>query len=218
MLGYVIHPQMADTVKFAVSQPTRPERPVSAKSTEEKKTILKKRIKSVTSKSATSDALTANEKALIRACQLNDIDTVYDQLWKGTNVNCKIPLVGSSPLSIACQQANTAIISLLIEFGANARMQDEYGVAPIHWAANNKDPKIVKMLLAKGELSLADLSLQDSYGSTPLHFASVRNLSENIDVLISKGVNAVLLNNDSKKASEVTTDEDIKDKLISIYN
>ncbi|KAJ3312067.1 hypothetical protein HDV04_003455 [Boothiomyces sp. JEL0838] len=111
--------------------------------------------------------LTANEQILFEACRKGDIDTV-------TRV----------PLSIACQCGHTRIVSLLIEFGAEIKVKDDYGVTPIHWASNYDDPKLINTLLEKGDLGLSELSLKDSFGSTPLHFASVRNKANTVKLLL----------------------------------
>ncbi|KAJ3256992.1 hypothetical protein HK103_004975 [Boothiomyces macroporosus] len=158
--------------------------------------------------------LTANEQILFEACRKGDIDTVYDQLWKGTDVNRKFPHTGNTPLSIACQCGHTRIVSLLIEFGAEIKVKDDYGVTPIHWASNYDDPKLINTLLEKGDLGLSELSLKDSFGSTPLHFASVRNKANTVKLLLRAGSNPFITNNDSRKPSEVTTDSDIRDILI----
>jgi ankyrin repeat protein len=87
-------------------------------------------------------------------------------------------------LALACQKGFAPIVSILLEYGANTKIHDEYGTTPVHWASNLNDPTILKMLLLKGGLSLHDLSIQDSYGSTPLHFAAVRNLPMSVSMLV----------------------------------
>ncbi|KAJ3273218.1 hypothetical protein HDV01_004720 [Terramyces sp. JEL0728] len=162
--------------------------------------------------------LTANQKILFEACRTGDIDSVYDQLWKGTEVNIKIPRTGNTPLSIACQHGHTQIVSLLIEFGAQIKVADDYGVSPIHWASNYDDPKLINTLLDKGDLGLSELSLKDAFGSTPLHFASVRNKASTVKLLLRAGSNPFLTNNDSRKPSDVTTDPQVRDILVDEEN
>ena len=72
----------------------------------------------------------------------------------------------------------------------------------------------MQLLFKKGNLTAADFQVQDEYGSTPLHFASVRNSSEIVSFILAHGGNPLMLNNDSKRPSDVTTDEGIKVKLI----
>ncbi|KAJ3322275.1 hypothetical protein HDV06_003168 [Boothiomyces sp. JEL0866] len=163
-------------------------------------------------------SLTANELILFEACRQGNIDSVYDQLWKGTDVNIRIPHTGNTPLSIACQHGYSQIVSLLIEFGAQIKVSNDYGVTPIHWASNYDDPKLINTLLEKGDLGMSELSLKDAFGSTPLHFASVRNKVGAVKLLLRAGSNPFLTNNDSRKPSEVTTDSEVRDILIDEEN
>eukprot|EP00842_Homolaphlyctis_polyrhiza_P003904 jgi/Hompol1/4514/HPOL_003681-RA len=154
------------------------------------------------------------EVDLLRACEVGDIDNVYKLLWEGANINCRMPLVGSTPLMVACRQGNHKIASVLIEFGAQTKISDEYAATALHWAANSGKPNLVNMLVSKGRLSTSDMIKKDQFGSTPLHFASVRNLSGSVVALIQAGSDPSITNNDGRKPSELTTDDSIRQYLL----
>jgi ankyrin repeat protein len=73
----------------------------------------------------------------------------------------------------------------LLEFGANPTLPDQYGVTPLHWAANSGQTKLIHLLMEKGKLKAADLGKRDLYGSTPLHFATIKNLDKSVFALVS---------------------------------
>ena len=85
-------------------------------------------------------------------------------------------------------------------------------------AANSKEAYLLQLLYKKGNLTTNDLLQQDEYGSTPLHFAAVRNSSEAVQFILSHGGNPLLTNNNQKKPSDVTSDEQIRQKLIAKEN
>jgi len=64
-------------------------------------------------------------------------------------------------------RAQAAMISLLIEAGADPNALDESGVAPLHRAVRQRCPSAVDALLRNG----AQVKLKNKTGSTPLHLA-----------------------------------------------
>lgn len=76
----------------------------------------------------------------------------------------------------------------------------------------------MQLLYKKGNLTTNDLLQQDEYGSTPLHFAAIRNSTEAVNFILAHGGNPLLTNNNQKKPSEVTSDEQIRQKLIAKEN
>ena len=76
----------------------------------------------------------------------------------------------------------------------------------------------MQLLYKKGNLTTNDLLQQDEYGSTPLHFAAIRNSTEAVHFILAHGGNPLLTNNNQKKPSEVTSDEQIRQKLIAKEN
>ncbi|KAJ3182525.1 hypothetical protein HDU85_002623 [Gaertneriomyces sp. JEL0708] len=180
--------------------------------------------------SAPPRRLTHEERSLLHACEGTDLDAVYKMLWQNPDVNCKKPVFGSSPLSVACRKGNAKIAEILLSFGADVSAADEYGVTPLHWAANSGDAVLVMLLLrmarnagvllpALASLSPADslsnnapniLGRRDLFGSTPLHFASVNNRADIARALVAAGSDPMAVNNDGRRPSELTTDIALK--------
>jgi len=96
-----------------------------------------------------------------------------------------------------------------MKMNLDPKHKNNYGVTPIHWAANNGNDYMIKELCNHG-LTVKDLEKQDQFGSTPLHFAALKNNENIVQLLISSGINPMLFNNDGMKASDVTTDISIK--------
>ena len=68
--------------------------------------------------------------------------------------------------------------------GINVRAKDEYGGAPLHWAAgDNKNPDIINALIQTG----ANINARDKSGNTPLHFAAYNENPDIINALIQSG-------------------------------
>nr|KAJ3420902.1 hypothetical protein HK105_004985 [Polyrhizophydium stewartii] len=155
---------------------------------------------------AAAPVFSHKEFELLQACDDGDIDKVYKLLWDGARVNCRMPGVGSTPLMVACKQGHTKVAAVLIEFGALVKSSDDYAATALHCG----DPALVSLVVSKGHLSAADLSKRDTFGSTPLHFASVRNLAGSVQALISAGLDPTSVNNDGRKASDLTTDDTIR--------
>ncbi|KAJ3324165.1 hypothetical protein HDU76_013492 [Blyttiomyces sp. JEL0837] len=159
------------------------------------------------------EKLSNSNLALLQACSCDDIDGVYNLLWKDANANCKMPIFGTSPLSIAFRRGHLEISHVLFSFGASLE-SDDYGATPVHWAANHGRDVLLSHMLKRGHISMEDLRKQDRYGSTALHFAAVKNLESTVRILVSAGIDPFMTNNDGKKASDLTTDDNIKQILI----
>ncbi|KAI8608332.1 ankyrin repeat-containing domain protein [Chytriomyces sp. MP71] len=148
--------------------------------------------------------LTEQEKELIDACRTGNVDSVYRLILNQVDVNCRIPLYGTTPLSLAYRHNHKNVCSLLTAFGAKLN-PDNYGATPIHWAAHNGHTSLIKDQLKRGYISTADLQKRDQFGSTPLHFASVNNLQEAVKGLLECGSESLIANNDGRLASDVTS-------------
>src|SRR5262245_33424317 len=106
--------------------------------------------------------------ALIWASRSGSIEAITLLLDSGADVN----LPGSTgdnwdatPLQHAILQRQTAVVRLLLDRGADLNRGAGPGSpAPLHLAAGDTDPTILKLLLAHG----ADPAAEDEDGATPL--------------------------------------------------
>ena len=75
---------------------------------------------------------------------------------------------GSTSLHHASREGHIEVARFLVECGADARAQDNYGTTPLHLASEGGHLDIVRFLIERG----ADVRAQDYRWSTPLHRAS----------------------------------------------
>ena len=94
--------------------------------------------------------LTDKDLSLYCASEQGDIDKVYQLLWDKANVNSVMPHSGCTSLMAACKNGHTSLITLLIEFGANVEMVDDYSCSAMHWAANSGDLRLAVSYFKSG--------------------------------------------------------------------
>jgi len=153
------------------------------------------------------------ERELMDSIANGDIKNMYNLLWnEHVSLNAKKDFYGSDLLSIATQNEHYDIVKLLMKMNLDPNTRNNYGVTPIHWAANNGNDYLIQELCKHG-LTVKDLEKRDEFGSTPLHFAAMQNNENVVQLLISSGINPTVMNNDGQRASDVTTDVTIKKYL-----
>jgi ankyrin repeat protein len=96
------------------------------------------------------------------AVMTNNIEVVKQHIAAGSKLNEKEPSGGSSPLIMAAAFGKTEIAKLLIQAGADLKVQNNDGSTALHNAAFFCRPEIAKMLLNKG----ADKMTKNKYGQT----------------------------------------------------
>ena len=104
----------------------------------------------------------------------------------GANVNARNNLFNNAtPLHLAAGFTdNPAVITTLLNAGADLEARDVNERMPLHWAARyNDDPTIITTLLNAG----ADLEARDVNDWTPLHFAAGFNDPAVITTLLNAG-------------------------------
>jgi len=74
----------------------------------------------------------------------------------------------------------------LVHLQANINHKNFRGDSLLHWAAKNRNLRVVKFLLSIEDI---DRSVRDSAGYSPLHCAAANGFFEMIDNLLSAGVN-----------------------------
>jgi len=113
-----------------------------------------------------------------------DLDGVRKMLDDGANVERGTD-EGESPLILAIWKQDIAIITLLLERGADVTRPFD-GFPPIHYAVMQKEraPQIVQLLLDYG----ASLEAVGTDDVNALHFAACNGMIYGADFLIGKGV------------------------------
>ena len=113
-----------------------------------------------------------------------DLDGVKKMLDDGANVERGTD-EGESSLILAIWQQHIAIITLLLERGADATRPFD-GFPPVHHAVMQKDraPQIIQLLLDHG----ASLEAVGTEDINALHFAASNDMIHGADFLIGKGV------------------------------
>lgn len=93
----------------------------------------------------------------------------------------------------------------------NAR--NELGSTPLHIAAGNPSPDIVKLLLDKG----AAVNVKDNGGATPLHIAAFSGRKVNLELLLAKGADVNAKDKQGRTPrdyAETTLNHEIADILL----
>lgn len=88
-----------------------------------------------------------------------------------------------SPLVVACQRGEPAIVTALLAAGAEVNNATASGVTPLALCAGQSTAAAVKQLLDKG----AALEVTDSTGQTPLMWAAAKGQLFNVQLLLGAG-------------------------------
>ena len=92
---------------------------------------------------------------------------------------------GRTPLLIATQQQDGAMVQRLLEAGANPDMADPKGVTPLFAAIAQQDGAIAQRLLARR----ANVNVADQTGTTPLLKATMQHDAATVQRLLEAGAN-----------------------------
>jgi hypothetical protein len=103
-------------------------------------------------------------------------------LLLGHGANVQQPKsTGATPLWLACQDGNSAVLELLLEHRANVHSQNTAGVAPLHVASQGGHAECVRMLLIAG----AQTDGRSSQGNTPLSLARANGRTDVVELLLN---------------------------------
>jgi ankyrin repeat protein len=120
------------------------------------------------------------QSALKVAAAHGYVDVIELLLKRGANINI-VDEDGSTPLMYALLHENNNAVKILVANGADVRRAGGiWGHTPLHLAAMNGDPDIVKLLLERG----ARINVLNDRRVTPLDMASNMRV---VDFLLSKG-------------------------------
>jgi ankyrin repeat protein len=147
------------------------------------------------------------------ACDHGQIDAVNLLIEKGADVNfVEKRLFLRQPIHFATLNGNINITKILIQNGADVKCKEYRGWQPIFGAAYGGYVKLMEELIAAG----ADMRATTSNKDTILHIAA-QNQQKNVIQFIlgeEKDKNWMnLLNNDGKRAADLTTDDEIHSLL-----
>ncbi|ELU13197.1 hypothetical protein CAPTEDRAFT_57668, partial [Capitella teleta] len=92
-------------------------------------------------------------------------------------------------LHLACEAGHEKTVSELISLGADVNVRKSNGWTPLHWAAQNDFPVIVKLLLllSAGSKVNATKGQGVTTGITSLHLASALGHAETLRILLNAG-------------------------------
>ena len=93
----------------------------------------------------------------------------------------------------ACSRGSHIVVRDLLDMGAKADIQDEYGDTPLHEAAVKNHPDIVTMLLERTENKTNLIDIQNKEGQTALHAACVKGSHEVVEILLNSGADPTIL-------------------------
>lgn len=88
-----------------------------------------------------------------------------------------------SPLIVACQRGEPAIVEALLDAGANVNRAAASGVSPLALCAGQSNLAIVKRLIERG----ANVDAADESGQTPLMWAAINGRVDVMQALIRSG-------------------------------
>ncbi len=124
----------------------------------------------------------SSEQALFKAIKSGQIEKVQKLIIAGAKVNVQ----GNyqlTPLHVAAQNNNAAMVKILLDDGANVHARDVYGRTPVHQVTMNskKSTEALEALLAAGAKA-NDISQEKK---TPLHSAARFGCVQKVRVLLA---------------------------------
>ncbi|XP_074646294.1 leucine-rich repeat serine/threonine-protein kinase 1-like [Tubulanus polymorphus] len=163
---------------------------------------------------------------LYNACDANMFDTVVLLIGKGADLSIAHATTGQLPIHVACKHKKKLLHVLLSRFPASVNIADNFGCLPVHIAASEGDPKVLKYLL---DYQLAgnydqdmhiytidddeyyfpfDINTENKEKKTPLQVACENNQAENADVLLSFQVPVISKDDKEPDAFSMLEDSD----------
>ena len=129
---------------------------------------------------AQGDGMTALHWAVTN----EDVDTARSLIYAGANVHATTRLNAVTPLWLAAQSGEAAMMYMLLDNKADPEAATGAGVTPLMIASASGNPDTVQVLIERGANPNAT---EKTYGQTPLMFAAANNEADVIAVLVEKG-------------------------------
>lgn len=153
---------------------------------------------------------TIAEQKVMVATNQGDAEAVKRLIAQNETVNTLHPnnctfSNGHTPLLVAARDNHADIVRLLLDAGAEVRVEDwVFKGAPIHKATYNGNPEILKMLIEHPDI---DIDVQGPInGYTPIHDALWHGYTECAEMLLEAGARLNLRGHDGKTPLDVAID------------
>lgn len=98
-------------------------------------------------------AFTSCSWPYFNAATKGDTEKLQVLLNDGTDVNTTFPLVGTNALMVAAAFGHVDTVQVLLDSGIDVNAKDLTGWTPLHAAAFNGNPQIVRLLLDRGAVA-----------------------------------------------------------------
>jgi len=153
---------------------------------------------------AMSDAINNDDAGIVKAILARGVDLHSHRMYGNDTF-----------LSLALRFGNRTkgVVDVLLSPGAPVNIQDDYGHAPLHWAAMYCDVETVEKLLALG----AKVNVTDKEGYTPLHAACIHNTLPVVQVLIDAGADSDAKTGNGRTAADLAREND-KTDIVRMLN
>ncbi|KAL5318159.1 hypothetical protein ACEPPN_013218 [Leptodophora sp. 'Broadleaf-Isolate-01'] len=109
-------------------------------------------------------------------------------LVTGSDPNAVIGEEEEAPLHIACHRGYTAVVELLLDYGASIDVEDESQNQPLHCAASDGRLDVVRVLIDHG----ANLTARNKDMQIPLHLAAENGYLDVVKMLLKASTAVVL--------------------------
>eukprot|EP00397_Hematodinium_sp_SG-2012_P008267 GEMP01008323.1.p1 GENE.GEMP01008323.1~~GEMP01008323.1.p1 ORF type:complete len:998 (+),score=335.26 GEMP01008323.1:413-3406(+) len=127
------------------------------------------------------DAGTDGNSLLLDSALRGDAATAKVLIARGANLNAATTDGGHTVLHVACATGNAALVEQLLERRVECTLRNARGATALLVASALGYVHVVKVLLAQGDLTPADINSVDNLGNTALCCAIARNYEEPVE-------------------------------------